>query len=146
MGIDSGIGLWYHVSGGDCGCVDSPPHHFYLDYQRMGIDNAGILCYIGSTEVNRCVPFGQLEPDSMKQPVGFFFISPMLCAGFTISKSAASCLCRAWGGFRLPLFPIAGSPPGPQAAPPPPATDPENFYILGHIPPIVPFSRRRQAL
>ena len=81
----------------------------------MGIDNAGILCYIGSTEVNRCVPLGQLEPDSMKQPVGFFFISPMLCAGITISKSAASCLCRAWGGFPFHLFPLAGSPPGPQA-------------------------------
>ncbi len=42
----------------------------------MGIDNAGILCYIGSTEVNRCVPLGQLEPDSMKQRVGFFFYLP----------------------------------------------------------------------
>ena len=73
MGIDSGIGLWYHVSGGECVRFDGPPHHFYLDYHRMGIDNAGILCYIGSTEVNRCVPLGQLEPDSMKQPVGFFF-------------------------------------------------------------------------
>ena len=117
MGIDSGIGLWYHVGGGECVRFDGPPHHFYLDYHRMGIDNAGILCYIGSTEVNRWVPSGQLEPVSMKQSVGFFFISPMLCAGFTISKSAASCLCQAWGGFPFHLFPIAGSPPGPQAAP-----------------------------
>ena len=42
----------------------------------MGIDNAGILCYIGSTEVNHCVPYGQLEPISMKQRVGFFFYLP----------------------------------------------------------------------
>ena len=76
MGIDSGIGLCYHVSGGDCGRFDGPPHHFYWDYHRMGIDNAGILCYIGSTEVNHCVPSGQLEPISMKQPVGFFFYFP----------------------------------------------------------------------
>ena len=73
MGIDSGIELWYHVGGEECVRFDGPPHHFYLDYHRMGIDNAGILCYIGSTEVNRCVPLGQLEPDSMKQWVGFFF-------------------------------------------------------------------------
>ena len=45
-------------------------------YHRMGIDNAGILCYIGSTEVNRWVPSGQLEPISMKQRVGFFFYFP----------------------------------------------------------------------
>ena len=63
MGIDSGIGLWYHVSGGRCVRVSGLLHHFYLDYldyHRMGIDNAGILCYIGSTEVNRWVPSGQL--------------------------------------------------------------------------------------
>ena len=76
MGIDSGIELWYHVGGEECVRFDGPPHHFYLDYHRMGIDNAGILCYIGSTEVNRWVPSGQLEPVSMKQRVGFFFYLP----------------------------------------------------------------------
>ena len=78
-GIDSDIGLWYHVSGGRCVRVSGLLHHFYLDYldyHRMGIDNAGILCYIGSTEVNHCVPSGQLEPVSMKQSVGFFFYFP----------------------------------------------------------------------
>ena len=76
MGIDNGIGLWYHVSGGRCVRVSGLLHHFYLDYHRMGIDSAGILCYIGSTEVNHCVPSGQLEPISMKQRVGFFFYLP----------------------------------------------------------------------
>ena len=33
---------------------------FHLDYHRMGIGSTGILCYIGSTEVNRWVPPGQL--------------------------------------------------------------------------------------
>ena len=76
MGIDSGIGLWYHVGGGRCVRVSGLLHHFYLDYHRMGIDSAGILCYIDSTEVNHCVPSGQLEPISMKQRVGFFFYLP----------------------------------------------------------------------
>ena len=39
----------------------------------MAIDNISVLWYIDGVEVNRCVPSGQLEPISMKQPVGFFF-------------------------------------------------------------------------
>ena len=35
----------------------------------MGIDNAGILCYIGSTEVNRCVPVSYTHLDVYKRQV-----------------------------------------------------------------------------
>ena len=76
MGIDSGIGLWYHVGGGRCVRVTGQLNQNYLDNQRMGRGRAGNQGNLGSTEVNHCVPLGQLEPDSMKQRVGFFFYFP----------------------------------------------------------------------
>ncbi len=85
-------------------------------YHRMGIDNAGILCYIGSTEVNRWVPSGQLEPVSMKQQVGFFFaVAKQIPSEHLFRKKVSAVFFRT---DSLPLLqhqsPHSGSSVAPQ--------------------------------